>query len=212
MTNQFPLQYKIADWHHLTKCKSNNSSKFKITVTDIIDDDLLRCILIKVVHPKYGVLFACTLKAGGDLVSNPTYLDNSSYELTPAQILEELYKWGFRISYSPSANLSGTTLDLLMKLQNMGYDKIRVLNTWKYVDGVKKFNWKVVCFKVKENPDWINSGYAPSEESYRDALANGSAINISAISEVKNLDWSWLYNWVGSIDDILKENAEVLEQ
>lgn len=209
MSNPLPLQYKIADWHHLSKCKSNNSSKFNISVSDIADDELLNCLLIKVFHPKYGVVFACTLHAGGDIVSNSKYTDNISFELTPEYILQELHKWGFNIIYEPSKSLSGPTLDMLLKLQDLGYDKIRILSVWRYEHGVKQYNSKVVCFKVTANSNWIDLQYSPSDREYLCALGNGTAINISSISYDKQLDWSWLSGMVGDIKDILRENAEV---
>ena len=43
-------------------------------------------------------------------------------------------------------------------------------------------------------------------KEFQDALATGNAINISAISQQYHYDWSWLYGWIGDIDDILEEH------
>lgn len=205
------LQYKISDWHHLVNCKSNNSSKLHISVSDIVDDNHLQCLLIQIIHTNYGVVFATTLKAFGHIISNSTYLDNHSYEPTPAQIIEELNKWGFNVIYDPSKTLPSDMISLLITVNKLGYDKIRVLGVSRMLNGAKQVKSRVVCFNVKDNPHWLNASYEAREKEYMNALVKGTAFTVSSLSEAKGLDWSWLYGWVGSIDDILQENAEVSE-
>ena len=199
-----PLRFRISDWHQLKDCKSNNSDKLHITVSDIINDRRLTGLRICLNHSDIGVLFACVLGCKGDIVDEMT--DNITFELTPNQILCELYKYGFQIEYRPSHHIPSSQLDYLITLDKLGFEKIRVLNTYKYKNGVKQFKWYVVAFNSSNNPYWLNNDYCPSFEELSKALDNGSALNISAISNRNNWSWAWL-DYVANINDILEENA-----
>lgn len=208
---QLPLQYRIYNWKQLTQCKSNTSTQLHIKYTEFLNNDRLTGLRIAVVHDDFGVLFATTLNCSGTIVYDAEYLDVGTFEFPLQEILEELKKWGFNIIYNPAMLLPGKTIELLLAIDRLHFDKIRLLNTWKLVNNVKQFNLKVVAFNVEQNPYWINNGYAPSEQEFLEALNNGSAFNVSALAESRNISWSWLHNWVASIDDILAENAEIKE-
>jgi len=200
-----PLKYRITDWRQLVDVKSNNSRALSISVTDFIQDKRLTGFRIQVNHTEFGVLFACVLQAQGSMVAFLS--DNILVEFTPIQILAELEKFGFLVVYEPHRNLPSNQLMYLMKIRELGFDKIRVLNVHKTINGVPHFTWYVVVFNITQNPDWLNNGYSPSEREFFDALQNGSAINISAQQDSKRFNWSWLAGWVGDIGDILEQNA-----
>ncbi len=200
---KMPLRYNISDWHQLVEVKSNNSRDLFITVSDFLHDDRISGTRIQVNHKYYGVLFACVVNAQGSMISE--FEENLVYELTPKQILLQLAVFGFNVTYEPKKHLSGNQLDFLMTIQGLGFDKLRVLNVWHTENGVKAFKWYVAAFNIKENPEWINNGYSPSEKEYTTALSNGSAMNISALIKEKHWDWSWL-DYVANINDILEDN------
>lgn len=199
-----PLRYQISDWHQLSQVKSNNSRDLKIIVSDFVQDNRLTGLRIQIYHKDFGVLFACITGAQGSLITENS--ENLIVEVTPQQILAELEKYGFLISFEPREHLPGTQLEYLMTLKELGYEKIRVLNVWHLEQTVKVFKWYVVAFSIKENTNWLNNGYAASESEFINALKNGSALNISAVSKTKRWSWSWL-DYVANIDDVLADNA-----
>ena len=198
------LQYSISDIHQLSGAMSNNSRDLSISVTDFIQDDRLSGTRIQVRHNQFGVLFACVLNAHGTMVTE--FNDNLTVEPTTAELLAELEKYGFLITYNPHKSLPINQIEYLVTLKGLGYDKLRVLNVYTYENGIKKFQWYVVAFNVRDKSNWINNGYSPSDKEFTDALKRGSAINISALSKTNNWSWSWL-DFVADIDDILKDNG-----
>lgn len=204
MMKKTPLRYNISDWHQLKDVQSNNSRDLSISVSDFIQDNRLSGMRIQVNHKSFGVLFACLVNAQGSIISE--FDENIVYELTPKQILLQLEVFGFLVTFDPKKHLSGNQINFLMTIQGLGFDKLRILNVWHFENGIKLFNWYVAAFNIKENPDWINNGYSPSEKEYTTALSNGSAMNISALSKEKHWDWSWL-DYVANINDILEDNA-----
>ena len=208
MPGTMPLQYAISNWHQASKCLSNNSRFLKIVVTDFIQDNRLNGLRIQVVHDTFGVLFACVLNAKGSLISELE--PNIVQEFTTDQIILELAKYGFLITYREYEKLGGNQIQYLMTLSSLHFDKIRILNVWTAPRGVKEFQQFIVAFNVEQNPDWLNAGYAPSNDEFVAALNNGSAFNATAISRERNYRWDWLYNWVADIDDIIADNADAL--
>ena len=202
-----PLRYNISSWQQLPGCLSNNSRELKISVSTIIDEHLSGQV-IKVVHTKYGVLFACLVNASGNLLTS-TYT-NVLPELTTQQILTELQKFGFIVTFNPEEHLDGDQLDYLMTLNKLGFDKIRTMNVYSYKkDGAVEFVPNVIAFTIREETsDWLNNGYSITMDKYLDALNNGWAINISGISSNKKFRWDWL-TFVANISDILKDNSRM---
>lgn len=206
MTTCQPLRYRVSSWRQLPKCKSNNSRQLSIKVTDFIQDARLSGFRISVFHEDFGVLFACVLNASGNMITE--HSENVVVEFTPVQILAELKKYGFLITYDPIETLSGDQLQYLMTLKSLHFDKIRILDVWKSKNNVRESHPTVVAFNIAKNPNWLNNDYSASESEFTEALNNGSAINITAISKEHNYSWSWLAGFVANIDDILTDNAE----
>lgn len=202
-----PLRYQISNWKQLPNCKSNNSKQLHLHVTDFIQNNDINGVRITLDHDVYGQLFSYVVNASGSLVS--TFDKDIKYELTTDDILIQLAKYGFLITFHSWEDLSGDQVQYLMTLQNLHFDKIRLLSVWDAPNGVKEFKLHVVAFQVEQLPDWLNAGYAPSKTEFLDALNSGYAINISAISETRNYRWDWLYNWVADIGDVLADNAKL---
>lgn len=202
-----PLRYQISNWKQLPNCKSNNSKQLHLHVTDFIQNNDINGVRITLDHDVYGELFSYVVNASGSLVS--TFDKDIKYELTTDDILTQLAKYGFLITFHSWEDLSGDQVQYLMTLQNLHFDKIRLLSVWDAPNGVKEFKLHVVAFQVEQLPDWLNAGYAPSKTEFLDALNSGYAINISAISETRNYRWDWLYNWVADIGDVLADNAKL---
>lgn len=199
-----PLRYNISDWHQLSDTKSNNSRDLHISVTDIIQDARLTGLRIQLHHKSFGVLFACVLNAQGSMVTE--FNDNLVVEFTAEQILAELRKYGYLITFEPRAHLPGNQLQYLMTLKRLGYDKLRIMQVYTYdITGTRQFQWYVIAFNIHDE-NWLNNGYSIPEKEFLDALKAGKCVNISAISKTQRWSWSWL-DYVANIDDILEDNA-----
>lgn len=194
-----PLRYNISDWHQLVDCKSNNSSNLRIAVSDLLQNDSIRGIRLSVQHASYGSLFTYVVGAEGELVTPESEIGP---ELSVSQILKELSRYGFLITFDAKAHLPGAQLQFLLTLQNLHYDKIRLL-TVNYGQYSRTY---VVAFKIAAHPSWIDNTVFVYGPEFKTATANGSAFNVSTISEAENYRWDWL-DYVANIDDIIADNA-----
>lgn len=203
----YPLRYKISDWRQLKNCESNLSRDLHINVSLFLDSKHLNGLRITVEHSKFGTMFSYIVDPKGSLVQNG---DNDvKFELTTGQILAELKKWGFYIEFNPTDKLPGNQIQYLMILQQLHFDKIRILAVWDAPNGVKRTSVKIVAFNSEQNGDWMNASYSPSKKEFLDALNEGTAANLSAISETQNYRWDWLYNWIGDINDIIEGQSKI---
>jgi hypothetical protein len=195
------LRYKITSWTQLNQCLSNNDPDLKASCATILDVNL-RGTVVRVTHKKYGCLFAYLVDGSGVDIENPPIP-----LLTPKEILTELRRFGFYVVYDVTGNLSGTMIEYLITLDKLGYDKIRyMLISEPTLCGTEKDpKYFVTAFKIKDNPEWINNTYRARTDEFQAALMNGSAINITAISEEKHFDWSFLRDYVLNISDIIEE-------
>lgn len=208
---RMPLRYNITSWDQLPQCLSNNSRNLKIDVSHFFNNDLLCGLRISVVHRAYGVLFSCMLGASGDLITSSNYYDDveepRAFELTPKQILDELYKFGFCIYYEQREHLSPGQIDYLITLKGLHYDKIRVLGVKDVKNGTDVFSTKVVAFNSENHSQWLDNTYRASEKEFLKGLVDGTAINLTEISETEKYCWTWL-DFVANIDDILRDNPQ----
>ena len=203
-----PLRYQISNWYELVDCLSNTSSKLRISVSDIKDEEYLTGQLIQIIHKKYGVVFSYTINAIGSVVDTEHYVD-----LSISTLLSELARWGFNVYYNPTNKLSSKVLDYLMTVKKMGFDKIRRLSVKSGTDvitGNYTYDNYIVIFYASKIPEWLNNQYIASEKELSNALVSGYAINLSKIySETNNINWAWLNDFVANIDDVLAQNAGV---
>lgn len=203
-----PLSYNITDWHQLSKgVKSNTSDKLSIKIADLTQNDEITGLRLSVCHEKFGILFSYVIDAQGSIVTEIN--DNLVYELSTNQILSELKKYGFNITYDEKANLPSDQLDFLKELLSLGFDKLRILGVWKLVNGVKQYKHYLIVFNVKQNPAWITNTYVASFSEFTEALRNGSCVNVSATGKANRWSWNWL-DFVANIQDILDENGVVV--
>lgn len=215
-----PLRYKISDWRQLNQCKSNNSKHLHVCTTVFFNDERLNGLRIKVDHDTFGTLFACVVQAKGRIISNcDRNYQSFEFELTPAQICEELRKYGFDIEYNPVEHLPGDIINLLMTVNNLGFDKLRVI-------GVKDANtirsdtqrplktYQVVAFNSEHLEDWLDAGYITSAKQFQKAMNNGWCFNVTGNTNThnKHYNWSWLWNMVVNIDDVIADNAGALSR
>lgn len=202
-----PYRYNISNWLQLSECKSNNSVDLFITVKQIIDDGShrLQGTNILVNHNQYGTLFACLVNSSGSLLT-PDPDSGIIKEFSTDEILAELNKFGFDITFEINQHLSGEQISYLMTLSDLGFDKIRRL--WVYDSNRfdNHFSDYIVAFNVEKCPDWIRVDYTCGSKVLSAALMDSGAMNLTALEQTKGFDWTWL-TYVANIDDIIRDNG-----
>lgn len=197
----WPLRYNISKWEQLAQCLSNNSEKLHILVNRIIQHDALSGTCIQVVHDDLGVLFAYLADANGSLIDT----QDAAGEMSVSEILSELARFGFLVTFDRKATLSDAQIDFLVTLQACGFDKLRILSIKSTnILGVTMFEPKIVAFNIEQNPLWIQNDYTATAAEFLAALENGSAMNVSAVSQTHQFRWDWL-DYVASIQDIIDD-------
>lgn len=197
-----PLRYRISDWHQANKCLSNNSRDLWISVTDLLNNDILTGVRIAICHRQFGTLFSTVVKTHGNIISE--FAENIDKDISNAAILKEFAKYGFLVDYKPESNLPGSQISYLMSVAGLNFDKIRIMSVYEYdTNGRKHSENYVVAFMSVYNPYWLNANYSCSMKEFKERLASGSVTNLSKVSEQRNFDWSCLYNNIANIDDIL---------
>ena len=200
------LKYRISSWDQLSRCKSNNSRDLSIRVEKLIQNDILTGTKISVLHTDFGVLFATVIDANGNLVSED--FKDHVFTLSTEDILSELYKYGFIVYYNEEAHLSSEQIAYLNIVKQLLFDKIRFISVNHKVAGIDTKETMIVVFNIEQNPNWLHNTYSPSWAEYSEALANGSCMNISNVSETYHFRWDWLYGKVMAIQDILDAQEE----
>lgn len=200
-----PLRYNISNWLQLSECRSNNSVDLYITVKQVIDDGSHRLsgIIILVNHNQYGTLFACTINSSGTLLT-PDPDSGIIKEFTTDEILAELNKFGFDITFTINQHLSGDQISYLLTVYDLGFDKLRMLEV-QQEDG--HYANYLVVFNVEKCPDWIQNDFVCDRRSFLAALNNSGAMNLTNLKQTKGFDWTWL-TYVANIDDIIRDNGQ----
>ncbi len=199
-----PLRYNISNWLQLSECKSNNSTDLYITVKQVIDDGSHRLtgIIILVNHTQYGTLFACTINSTGSLLT-PDPSSGIIKEFTTDEILAELNKFGFDVTFEINQHLGGDQISYLMTLYDLGFDKLRMLEV-QQLDGM--YSNYLVAFNVDKCPDWIQNDFTCGRKVFLEALNNSGAMNLTDLKQTKGFDWTWL-TYVANIEDIIEDNG-----
>lgn len=202
-----PLRYKISAWSQLSKCLSNNSKSLHIVVSEFIQDSRLLGTRISVEHDEFGPLFTCLVNATGVLLSSNE--KGVVPELLPSQILSELSKFGFLVTYNPITGLTSSQIEFLLTIKQLHFDKIRILSVYDEINSSKEY---VVAFNSHSNGDWLNNAYSPSQSEFIHSIGEGTAFNISKINDKNNIyNWSWLYGFVANIDDVVYDFTHSLD-
>lgn len=192
------LSYSIDSWDRLTECRSNKSSEYYIVVRDINCGSYLKAKMIHVHHNKAGCVFATTVGANGIIV------DSSIPDMTRDEILNQLKRFGFNVKFSQKIDIPENQLYKLRGLYDLGYDRIRLV-VIKDTSQNNEETGYVVAFKSGSyvTDDWFNNWYSPYKSEFDLAVRSGDAYVIHSTKNVNGEDWSWLYNTVYRIVDLL---------
>lgn len=202
-----PYRYNISNWLQLAECKSNNSVDLYITVKQIIDDGShrLQGTNILVNHNQYGTLFACLVNSSGSLLT-PDPVSGIIKEFSTDEVLAELNKFGFDVTFEINQHLPGDQISYLMTLSDLDFDKIRRLYVYDSTEFGYRYSEYIVAFNVEKCPDWINIDYTCSSRVLANAFLTSGAMNLTDLKQTKGFDWTWL-TYVANIDDIIRDNG-----
>lgn len=161
-------------------------------------------------HSTLGTLFAAMIEGSGQLITQEDEEGNDLPFLTTDQILEQIMKFGFYVTFDVKSNLPGDTISFLATIDNLGYDKItKVLLQETNEEGQIIWKPNIIIFKtVPENKDLISYGTKLSRAKYVEKVTAGTVMNVT-----HELEHSW--DWVTSlfnIADILDENIDPVDE
>lgn len=208
--SKMPLRYNISSWNQAVRCLSNTSRYLHIHHQYLLNVDAVTGEVIQVYHETYGVLFAYLVNGRGPLLDADTTL--AGHWMSTDDVLSELHKFGFYISFDQRANLPRSVLQYLATVDGLQFQKIRTIRfkDSETITKTDKSSYAVVAFNVSKCPDWVKFDYSPSYTEFTSATSNGYAINLNE-SAVGDIDWSWL-TYVANIQDILADNGMMISQ
>lgn len=196
------LRYNISNWNQLSQCLSNISNSLHIRVRNSTYDKLEGTV-IEVYHDDLGVLFSYLVDGRGDMLDART---SNAPDMTVSELLDELSRFGFLVTFNRRAYLSEDQLNYLRTLLGLGLDKLRLLYVYQYTaNGLKISEPHIVAFNVEPNPGWLDNTYTASLDEFHTALSNGSAVDLDDVSDTKRYRWDWL-DYVANIQDIIDDN------
>lgn len=201
------LRYEISDWTQATECLSNNSRQLSIEVSKLIRNKRIRGTRISVVHPEFGNLFTAIVQAAGSFITDHSESGLAIPEMTTSEILTQLSRFGFNIIYVQEKSLPGPQLAYLMKLVELGYDKITKVIVRSRVDGNLRDVKVVVAIDTAENQDLIHFETVLTEVQFAERASKGTIFNLTEPSKELNFEWDWL-SYTIAIEDILEANLD----
>lgn len=169
------------------------------------DAGTLEGLLLQVNHTNLGTLFAAVIQGTGVLVTQEDEYGYAIPFMTTDEILRQISKFGFYVTYKRRSHLPGPVLDFFQRWMDMGYGRItRVLlqSENKYGDTI----WvdSVVLFKeTVENQDLLCYGKKLSRIAYMKKVDANSIQNVTNVG----FDWDWVDSFY-RLEDIMDENVD----
>ena len=205
------LRYEIDSWDEVPGCLSNNSKHLHLTYDAVLDKRLTGGI-VRVEHDRYGCLFSYLVNGSGPLLS--VQEDGTLFELTAEQVLKELEKYGFLVSFAEKYVLDDDQFSLLSTIHDLGVAKVRImyvneekkyLNTYKDSNVLKAY---LVAFNAGGLPRWLSNTYTCNEDEFSDALRTGKAFNATNLKGGLQPphNWSFLADSVLNVTDLLESS------
>lgn len=154
----------------------------------------------------YGTLFAAMIKGSGSIITTQDEQGQAIPFLTTEEILKQLMKFGFYITYDVKSNLPSEILDFLTTIDNLGYDKITRIGveTWGSGGG-KIVKPTVVVFKsCADNADLLVFDCKIGIRKFNQKLRDNTVMNVT---DEPNMQWDWL-TYMANISDLLDENID----
>lgn len=143
------------------------------------------------------------INGSGSLITEVDEEGNPIEFLSTEEILKQLMKFGFYITYDVKTNLPEPTLAFLYKVMNLGFDKItRVARETRDVSGNRIWRPTVIVMKSEFNTDLLVFDCKVTSTVFNAKLLANSIMNVT---DESNIDWRWLA-YMANISEILEEN------
>lgn len=174
-----------------------------LSLSKFLEGNRLRGFGIKVVDANCGVLFSALIEGTGVLITDLDEDGNYIPFLTTDEILKQLMKFGFYITYNERRHLPEETFDYLAKLQDLGYDKITRV-ALESIDKIGNRIWRpiIIVMKSEFNTDLLIYDCKVTRKSFNQKLTDNVIMNITFEC---NAHWDWV-TYTANISDILDEN------
>lgn len=141
----------------------------------------------------------------GEIITKYDEEGNDLPFLTTDEILKQLMKFGFYITYDVKSNLPSNVISLLQSMYELGYDKInKILVRSRDNSGHYVWRPKVVVMFSDQNTDIITYGAKITRTLFDNKLESNSIMNLT---DKEDMNWDWL-TYVCNISDILDENID----
>ena len=196
------LRYQISNWSQAVKCLSNNSKELHISLANYMHNSDFEGRILSVVHTKFGTMFAAVVDGQGLILSVTDEDGNELPLLTTAEVLKQLEKFGFDITYKEEPHLSGEQLTFLMKLRDLGFDAITKVR----VQHPKTSRYCTIAYDSNQTLDYLTFNSTVSKAQFDKSLEDGAIVNIAKMNTT--LEWDWL-TYTCQIDDLLDANSVV---
>ena len=196
------LRYEISSWEQASKCLSNNSKKLHIEVSHVLDAPVLESRQISVVHEDYGIVFSVTTEGIGTLISAQTDKGRELPWMTTDEILIQLEKFGFDITFNQLSNLRGDLISYLIKLSQFGMSKLTRVNV---VEG-EVTNSCVIALTDKQSAT-VTWGSTLTATQLAEMCREMNALDLTTVSAIERFNWDWLICTM-NISDVLDENDD----
>lgn len=148
------------------------------------------------------------IKGSGSLLSNNDESGDPIPFMTTEEILKELQRFGFYITYNLKSNLPNDVLDFLSTVDNLGFDKITKIGLQqRFVNGCSRYVETTIVFKSQYNSDLLTYGCKVSKDDFNKKLADNTIMNVS---NEPGLVWDWVTSMLG-IEDVLNDNVDTVD-
>ena len=146
------------------------------------------------------------IRGTGSLITDVDEEGNDIPFLTTEEILKQIAKFGFFVTYDVKSNLPTNVITYLSELYNLGYDKI----TEVYLGATSESGsrvWRPTVLVMKsyqDNDDILKFDCKLTQNKFQAKLAANSIINVT---HEEGMTWDWLH-YIANISDLLDENID----
>jgi len=143
------------------------------------------------------------IKGHGSLITEIAEDGGDLPFLSTQQILDQLMKFGFYVTYDVKNNLPQETFNFLAQVLDLGFDKITRVALETIDDcGIKVWRPTILVMKSEYNTDLLNFDCKLARKAFNQKLTDNVLMNVT---HTDNIQWDWVI-YIANISDILKEN------
>lgn len=146
------------------------------------------------------------IRGTGSLITDVDEEGNDIPFLTTEEILKQIAKFGFFVTYDVKSNLPPKVITYLSELYNLGYDKITEVYLGSTTESGSRV-WRPTVLVIKscqDNDDILTFDCKLTQKKFQNKLAANSIVNVT---HEEGMEWDWLH-YIANISDLLDENID----